>query len=836
MALHDDAINILLVDDKPDNLLALRAILETLGHNLVEAHSGEEALRRLLVMDFAVILLDVQMPGLNGFEAATLIRQRKRSEHTPIIFMSAYDEPEFSPAKAYTLGAVDFLQKPLEPQILRAKVQGLVAVARDAQTARRQAEQIRIIIEGARDYAIYMLDPDGKIATWNAGAERIYGYPTSEIVGQHFARFYTADDIASRKPWHEMEVVNTDGRYEEEGWRVRKDGSRFWANVIITALRDESGKLRGFSKVTRDITERRRAEETARRLFQEQAAREAAETSAREARHNEELFRFLADASKVLAELLGVPSTLEKVARLAVPHFADWCAIDLLESDDTLKRVTVAHVDPAKVEHAFELARRFPADANKGGSVWNIVRTGQPEMLSEMPDSVLAESIADPEQLRMLRALGLRSYMGVPLKVHGKVIGAITFATAESGRRFEKRDLGIAQDLAHRVGIALDNARLYAEAKEADRRKDEFLAMLGHELRNPLAPIANALQLMNRPGTDPAVLARAREITERQFRHMVRLVDDLLDVSRIMRGKIGLRKERVALATVIGTATEMTRATIESRKQQLEVALPDEPVLLEADPTRLAQVVANLLHNAAKYSDEPGRIHLSAERQGDRVVVHIKDEGMGIPPEFLPSIFELFTQGDRSLERSEGGLGIGLTVVRKLVEMHGGTTAARSDGPGTGSEFIVTLPALPPGTPALPSEAGLPPHAAGPPRRILVVDDNVDAAESMAMLLRDFGHQVSLAHDGPAAIRAAHERDPQVIILDIGLPEMNGYQVARALRQQPRFEKIVLIALTGYGQEEDRRRSREAGFDHHLVKPVKTDALQRLIAGAASSS
>lgn len=368
--------------------------------------------------------------------------------------------------------------------------------------------------------------------------------------------------------------------------------------------------------------------------------------------------------------------------------------------------------------------------------------------------------------------------------------------------------------------------------RDSDRRKDEFLAMLAHELRNPLAPVRNALHLLRLPGGEHSSRL-AIDVMERQLTHLIRMVDDLLDVSRITRGKVTLRRQTVALADVLADAVETVRAALAARGHRLDLHLPDPPVLLDADSTRLEQVFANLLSNAVKYTEPGGRIAVAAWRDGGDVVVQVSDTGVGIPAELLPHIFDLFTQAERSLDRSQGGLGIGLALVKALVELHGGTVTAHSPGPGQGSEFTVRLPALPASLEHPAGPVRRLPALAGDSRRVLVVDDNVDAARSLAMLLTAWGHEASLAHDGPAALAEAARLAPDVVLLDIGLPRMDGYEVARRLRATPEGAGLLLIALTGYGQDEDRRRSREAGFDHHLVKPVDTDALRDLLGAAA---
>lgn len=374
-----------------------------------------------------------------------------------------------------------------------------------------------------------------------------------------------------------------------------------------------------------------------------------------------------------------------------------------------------------------------------------------------------------------------------------------------------------------------DRKRGEQALREADRRKDEFLATLAHELRNPLAPIRTALEIMKRADARGEEVDQARSTMERQLMQLVRLVDDLLDVSRITRNKLELRKELVNLATIVHRAVEMSRPVIESMGHELTVSLPQAPVQLEADVTRLAQVFQNLLNNAARYSERGGHIWLIAEREGTDLTIRVRDTGIGIPANMLPRIFEMFTQVDQSKERGQSGLGIGLALVRSLVELHGGTITAHSEGQGKGSEFVVRLPILErPHQERAPSVEA---QQAAPTlkRRLLVVDDNRDAATSLATLLRLTGYDVHMAHDGEEAVAAASALRPEVVLLDIGMPKLNGYDAARRIREKPWGKKILLVALTGWGQDEDRRRSSEAGFNHHLVKPLDLDALQRLL-------
>ncbi len=383
--------------------------------------------------------------------------------------------------------------------------------------------------------------------------------------------------------------------------------------------------------------------------------------------------------------------------------------------------------------------------------------------------------------------------------------------------------LGLAYDITER--------KRSAEAlREADRRKDEFLALLAHELRNPLAPLRNGLQVMRLAAADASAVAQARAMMERQLGHMVRLIDDLLDVSRVNRDKMELRRSRILLADVVSSAVETARPLIEAAGQTLAVSLPLEPVALDADLTRLAQVFGNLLTNSAKYTARGGHVWLAAERRGEHIVVSVRDDGIGIPAESLPRIFDMFSQVDRSIERSTGGLGIGLALVKGLVEMHSGTVTAESGGPGKGSTFTVRLPALngrhEPVTPEAPVCR---PAANAPRRRILVVDDNQDSATSLARVLKLLGNEVRTAHDGIEAALAAEDFRPEIILMDVGMPRLNGYEATRRIREQPWARSVTIIALTGWGQDGDRLLSREAGCDGHLVKPVNLPDLEKLL-------
>jgi PAS domain S-box-containing protein len=448
---------------------------------------------------------------------------------------------------------------------------------------------------------------------------------------------------------------------------------------------------------------------------------------------------------------------------------------------------------------------------------------GQPITLIIPPDR------RDEERLileRLRRGERLEHYETIRQSKQGRLINvSLTTSPVRDGAGRITGASKVARDITARV-------KAEAALREADRRKDEFLATLAHELRNPLAPIRNAVEVLRRLGPPEPQLQWARDVIDRQVEQMTRLVDDLLDVSRISRGKVVLRKEAVDLAAVVSRAVETTRPLIEERRHELTVSLPPKSIRLVADPARLGQILSNLLTNAAKYTGPSGRIWLMAEREQESVAVRVRDTGIGMTPDFVARAFEMFTQAEQGKDHARGGLGIGLSLVRSLAEMHGGGVTAQSPGLNQGSEFTVRLPLAAEERRAggkAPGDARKQ-RPQGPARRILIVEDNKDAAQSLAMLLRLMGNDVHASYDGPSALEAAGAYRPDVVLVDIGLPGMSGHEVARRLRQQPGLENVALVAVTGWGQEEDRRLSREAGFDSHMVKPIDLDSLQELLA------
>ncbi len=657
--------------------------------------------------------------------------------------------------------------------------------------------------------AVIATDAAGKVTFLNPVAQELTGWSSEEAVGRRLSEVFPILDEGTRQPVESpVERVLARGRVvglANHTLLVRRDRVEIAIDDSAAPIRTRAGELAGVVLVFRDVTEERRANE--RR-------------------------EFLARATVELNSSLDYAATLATVARLAVPRMADWCAVDVVE-DGQLRRLAVAHVDASKMRWVEELQRRYPPDPNAPHGVPNIMRTGQAEMMAEIPATLLEAAARDEEHRALIQQLELRSYVGVPISRAGKTFGAITLIMAESKRQYSAADLEFAIALSDRAAIAIENARLFRDAEQArtdavlaNRAKDDFLAMLGHELRNPLAPIVTALDVMKR--RMDGNLERERSVIERQVRHVVRLVDDLLDVSRIIRGKVELAKEPVDIADVIAKALELAGPLLEERRHDVKVSVAPGLRIL-GDSVRLTQVLTNLLTNASKYTEEHGHIEVNAAQEGDQVLIRVKDDGMGIAPDMLSRIFELFVQAPQTLDRARGGLGLGLTIVQSLVSSFGGSVAAHSQGPGHGSEFVVQLPQLEVPAAETPAEAWAPSSASNQGVSILVVDDNVDALEMLTEALNLLGHDAHPAADAEAALALAGTLKPRLALLDIGLPVIDGYELGRRLRALPGLGAIKLVALTGYGQTSDRERSRSAGFVAHLVKPVDLDAIHALV-------
>ena len=620
------------------------------------------------------------------------------------------------------------------------------------------SDRFRLLVDSVVDYAIFMLDTEGRVLTWNAGAERLKGYRPDQIIGRSFEIFYPAEALSAGWPRQELRIATEQGRFEEEGWRVRKDGSTFWANVVITALRGADGALVGFAKVTRDLTERRRHEEALRR--------------------SEEQFRLLLESVNDYAIYM-----LDVEGRILTWNSGAQSIKGYQESE-----VVGRH-----------FAMFFTAEDLAAG-------TPQAEL-----DTAARTGRAHSEGWRV-RKDGTVFWAGIVLTPVHDATGAL--------RGYAK----VTRDLSEQ--------RRMSDLEQSSRRMQAFIAMLAHELRNPLAPIRNAVSAMQLNPTLPMQFGGLVDIIGRQIWHMTRLVDDLLDVSRIATGKILLKRSAFDFRSVVELSIEATRSAIDARRHTLTVQLPDAPLPLNGDSTRLAQALQNLLNNAARYTPDGGRIALTVERLDDTLTTKISDNGIGIAADAQGRIFELFTQEHLGAAGGEPGLGLGLSLARSLVELHGGRLTVRSPGPGLGSTFVMTLP-----LPA--AEAVEPAGGAGDTAgdlsamRVLVVDDNRDSADSMSALLELMGHTVRVAYGAEEAVRTAVDFRPQTVLLDLNMPDGDGFSVMKRLRAQA-TAPVYIAAMTGYGQQRDRDATSASGFQSHLTKPVQPEHLEQAMSEAVA--
>jgi PAS domain S-box-containing protein len=608
-----------------------------------------------------------------------------------------------------------------------------------------------LLVQQARDYALFLLDRDGRILSWNLGAQRLKGYAEEEIVGRHFSVFYTREAVESGWPDHELKVAIVEGRFEDEGWRVRKDGSRFWANVVITALRDESGRHLGFSKITRDVTDRKLHEEALRQ--------------------SEERFRLLIEGVVDYAIFMLDPEGM----------VASWNA--------GAQRINGYAREEILGKH---MSRFFPQEDIDAGKPWEELTQAR------------RDGRAEAEGWRV-RKDGTRYWARAVLSALYDPSGHL--------RGYAK----VTQDLSER--------RHLQDLEKATKHVNEFIATLAHELRNPLAPIRAAVQVMAKtPAGDPAH-ETMRQTIERQSAQLARIVNDMIDISRITRGVIAIERELVDLAEVARRALEAAAPLIQAGRHRLDVELPAGPVVVDGDLYRLTQLATNLLNNAAKFTPEGGTIRLAVATEDHTAVLRLRDTGRGIEAEFLQRVFDMFVQG-RAPNKMGAGLGIGLALSRKIAQLHGGSLEAHSEGVGKGSEFTLRLPLA---ERALVREAQGKPAAPAGLQRVLIVDDNRDAARTLELLLRSIGHDTRVVYDGAEALGVAPSYQPHVVLLDIGMPGMDGYEVARRLRTMRELDGTRIVAITGWGQDADRQRSREAGFDLHLVKPVDPNELVRVL-------
>jgi PAS domain S-box-containing protein len=974
---------------------ALRAAEERF-HHLVDA-----------VVDYAIYMLDPEgristwnagARRLKGYEAAEILgnhfsafytpedRERGRPERILEIVRSegrAEDEG-WRVRKDGTKFWANVVVTALRDS--EGRLLGFAKVTRDLTTRRaadeelrRSEERFRLLVDNIGDYAIYMLDPEGRVATWNSGAQRLKGYASHEIVGRSFSVFFPPEDIALGKPDHELEAARSHGRFEDEGWRTRKDGSRFWANAILTAVRDANGRLMGFAKITRDLTERREAEENERNLLRERTAREVAERGELALRESEERYRalsnrleivlegvadgitvqdvagklvfansaaarlcgfdtieelvgatvesvtdrfdmlddqgrpignedlpgaralrgergahalihvhdrrsgrnwwsevrsgavlgqdgapqlavniwhdvttehraerdarYIAEATVALNSSIQVDELLAALAETLVPGLADWASVYVLDQNE-LRNVASVHSDPEKQRLAARYHRRFPPEATRPG-IWNVMRSARSELHNEISDEHLARVVPDVEQIALLRTIGVKAVAFGPIILGARVVGVIAIASAESDRRYDASHLALLDELGVRAGVALERAELFRTAKaaaqaaeEASRTKDEFLATVSHELRTPLNSILGWATLLKERVTD-ATLVKPIESIHRNARAQARIIEDILDVSRIVTGKFLIDPKPVDLVDIARQAAEVVRPSALAKVVSLALDFEHESCRLIADAERLQQVIWNLLSNAIKFTPRGGTVTLSVRQVDSHAVIQVTDTGKGIQPSFLPYVFDRFRQADPSATRHVGGLGLGLALVRHIVELHGGTVQAASEGLDRGATFSVDLPVRAlflPSSERTPSEVSQP--VPGKTRRqslkglrVLVLDDELDAREIISSVLEEAGAQVVTASSSTEASRVLERFTPHVILSDIAMPGEDGIAFIRKVRELPHLKKVPALAFTAYASDVDRTRILDAGFDGHVAKPVDPNELVSAITG-----
>lgn len=656
----------------------------------------------------------------------------------------------------------------------------------ELQRLRRQYETI---VSATPDF-IYTIGLDGRFSYANRSLLEMWGKKWDEAVGKTFLEI-------GYEPWHaEMhereiaQVVSTKKPFRGEIHFTGTLGKRLYDYIFVPVF-GRNGEVEAIAGTTRDVTD---------------------------SRANERRLRFLSELEGAMRSIRDPMEIMEIATRMTARYLeASRCAYADVEPDGDHFTIRADHVEDGSASTAgyYSLAlfgSKAVSDLNNATTL--VIRNVDAEL-------------TDADGADMFRKIGIQAIVTCPLVKEGR-LHAMMAVHQNAPRDWQPDEIRLMEDVAERCWSSIERVRHEAMLVEADRKKDEFLAMLAHELRNPLAPIRNALQVFRSADATPEMAASARELIGRQVDQMVRLVDDLMDVSRITHGKIELRQDSISLADVVATAVETCQPLLTEKKHTLTTSLPPAPVKIRGDAVRLGQVFSNLLNNAAKYTPPGGDIRLSAHAAGDAVIIEISDNGIGIPPGKLAHIFDMFTQVDSSIERAHGGLGIGLTLVRNLVERHGGTVHASSAGEGKGSTFTISLPIAATET-TVPAKAEASSNMPARPMRVMVIDDNLPSAQTMGWAIEAMGHDITIVNDGRAAIDAATTFKPDAVLLDIGMPGMSGYDVCRAMRALPGLEKTIFIAQTGWGQEEHRRRSREAGFHHHLVKPVNFDELGKLL-------
>ncbi|QSQ23179.1 response regulator [Pyxidicoccus parkwayensis] len=809
----NESLRILLVDDDDVDRMGIQRVLRASGLSaeVFEVSGGAEALALLREQAFDVVLLDFRMPGFDGLWV--LREAAKLGLGTPIVMLTGQGD-EHTAVELMKAGAVDYIPKAkLAPDALEQRLRQVLRLHLAQQQQRTLSEALPLLVWSAR--------PDGTCDYVNRRWQESSGLTREESTGRGWAAICHPEDQAQGLARWEASLKS--GEPFENSCRLRRaaDGAWRWHLIRALPLRSAQGGIIQWLGTCTDIDDQKRATEA---------------------------LSFLAEANTQLTASLDLAATLERLAALVVPRLGEWCAIYLVEEDGRMPApVRVAHADPSRTPLVQELHRRYPLPADFPFSYPRVLRTGEPELMAELTEAQVRQGLGAREPLGPLECLRPSSWMIVPLRAQHRVFGALRVCGGP-GRSYTQRDLELVQELARRAEAALDNARLFEVAKaehqraeQANRAKDEFLATLSHELRTPLTAILGWTRMLRSGHLTPEKQARALETVERNAQVQTQLIEDLLDVSRIIAGKLRLEMRSVVPIAVVEAALDSVRPTAEAKGVQLHAELEPIQDALSGDAARLQQVVWNLLSNAIKFTPKGGSVTARLRRADGGVVIEVEDNGQGIPPDFLPHVFERFRQFEGGLVRKHGGLGLGLAIVRHLTELHGGTVEAHSEGEGRGARFTVTLPMLS-------GRAGADPARAAPANareetsftvrpelqglRALVVDDAQDTREFVAAALESCGaHVVTAAHAAEGMDRLVAVR-PDVIISDLGMPGEDGYSFIRRLRMLPPEAggHTPAIALTAFTHMDDRARALLAGFQVHLPKPVEPAELARVLA------
>ena len=819
---------ILLVDDQPKNLLALNAMLEPLGQEVVQASSGKEALRYLLRDEFALVLLDVQMPVLDGYEVAELIRARERSRAVPIIFLTAIHRDQGLVARAYTVGAVDYILKPIDPEILRSKVAVFIELYQKGQIISRQAEELKRATERefadfrrVSEYRYTVLAESMPQIVWTTDNRGVLRYGNGrwfECAGLAQGDAISWQSIVHPNEYPEFARAFGDALAEERAWEAEfRLGNlverRFrWHLVRMLPERDANGGVSAWVGTSTDIDARKRAEQA---------------------------LQMLARLTRRLGELTDRSHGLDEVLAATLPVLGD-SAVLYLRSDETVtKRASASLSSDLNLDDP-----RFDLGPS------TVCFDGEPEVVANVTQS-LAE--AGPsragELVWFLQELGVSSYICCPLFIRERVLGSLVFLNRDPEKHYLDSDVELAKDVAGRMATALDNVGLYELAQserlklqEANRAKDMFLATVSHELRTPLNAIVGWGQMLRSGGLSHETEQRAVDTIERNGRALAQLVADLLDVSRVVSGNLHVDEGHVDLRGIVEAALDAARPLAASNGVELQAELPDQPLDTVGDATRLQQVVGNILGNALKFTGSGGHVALRLLVEGKFARLEIEDDGPGIAPDFLPVMFDRFKQADNGTHRAQRGLGLGLAIVKHLVELHGGTVTAHSEGVGKGARFVVVLPLGLPAAegssvaaaPVAPPEAA--PEAAAERGALsgiyaLLVEDDPDGCDLMQMMLRRFGAEVTAVSTAAAALESVRARRPDVLVSDIGLPDGDGFQLLKRVRESN--QDLPAVAVTAYASRQDVAKALAAGFQAHVAKPVEPAQLSAAVAHAS---